>query len=417
MATAVSSLLSASFASAAAVALFTVTPFFPPPVPPPAGGPARRAAVRAVAAAQLAPAFAIAVAALAAAVTAIDSTGFGPAWAAARGSLWRALAAAFGGRLAAGGVFKLGNDVLNFVPPLLLGSVSLLFNQYFNANTVVQVRSRAALRLTPTGDTALHVAAGAGAAVAVSALLDRAARVRSRNDAGETPLHVAAASWRLDAVMMLLNRRAPFGATDHRGRSPLHAVAAGVGRVGAVRLVGRLGIPFDTPYAGITVLGAVVAAPAGVTPAVVAALSRGGAPADRREPPNGWTPLHTVVARGAPPALVLALVRCAGAPVDAAAAGTGTTPLHLAAASGRLPLVAMLHRLRATVSIAQADGATPLGLAVVGEHAPVVKLLAEAATEADVAAAEADAARRGGGRSPLTILRAIPAGGTQGVPG
>jgi len=104
---------------------------------------------------------------------------FAPAWAAARGSLWRALWTAFGARLAAAGVFKLGNDGLNFVPPLLLGAVvrflqdarsgggggtttadglglaaailasfllqSLLFNQYYNAISVVQVRARAAL--------------------------------------------------------------------------------------------------------------------------------------------------------------------------------------------------------------------------------------------------------------------------------
>jgi len=118
----------------------------------------------------------------AAGAAAVYARQFVPAWAAARGSLWRALGAAFGARLAAAGVFKLGNDGLNFVPPLLLGAVvrflqdarggggggdggtttadglalaaailasfllqSLLFNQYYNAITVVQVRARAAL--------------------------------------------------------------------------------------------------------------------------------------------------------------------------------------------------------------------------------------------------------------------------------
>ncbi|KAJ1445585.1 ankyrin repeat-containing domain protein [Pelagophyceae sp. CCMP2097] len=74
--------------------------------------------------------------------------------------------------------------------------------------------------LDSRGDTALHVAAGAGAADAVEALLDAGTDAAKRGDGGDTPLHAAIWHRRRDVVELLLRYGAPRDAANDKGRTP-----------------------------------------------------------------------------------------------------------------------------------------------------------------------------------------------------
>ena len=82
-------------------------------------------------------------------------------------------------------------------------------------------RRQQAGAVTATGVQPLHLAAQAGNADAVTALLDRGADVNAQDEThGRTPLVFAASQNRLEAMKVLLAKGADVAARDHRHRLP-----------------------------------------------------------------------------------------------------------------------------------------------------------------------------------------------------
>lgn len=79
------------------------------------------------------------------------------------------------------------------------------------------------------GWTALHVAAGNGAAKAVTALLDVGARADAKAKDGEAPLHLAAAEGHTAIVRLLAEGRAEVNAANADGETPLHVAVQHIG--------------------------------------------------------------------------------------------------------------------------------------------------------------------------------------------
>jgi ankyrin repeat protein len=78
---------------------------------------------------------------------------------------------------------------------------------------------------TVRGRTPLHVAAAAGHAPAVNALLEAGAGTEARDGAGRTPLLLAVANGHTDSAAALLSKRADPDAADEDGMTALHAAA------------------------------------------------------------------------------------------------------------------------------------------------------------------------------------------------
>ncbi|ORC92203.1 ankyrin repeat protein [Trypanosoma theileri] len=77
------------------------------------------------------------------------------------------------------------------------------------------------------GWTALHYAAGRGAADVAACLLDDGANVNARDELRRTPLHVAAAAGHLEVVRRLLAAGAMMVTTTVAGTTALEAARAG----------------------------------------------------------------------------------------------------------------------------------------------------------------------------------------------
>lgn len=72
------------------------------------------------------------------------------------------------------------------------------------------------------GWSALHVAAGSGASLAVEALLECSASVESTDNDGETPLHLAAGEGQTRVIHQLVKAGAAVNGANNDGETPLH---------------------------------------------------------------------------------------------------------------------------------------------------------------------------------------------------
>jgi ankyrin repeat protein len=75
---------------------------------------------------------------------------------------------------------------------------------------------------TPTGQTALHLAADDGQKEALRALLARRANTAAKDEGGRTPLHMAKDG---ATAALLVDAGAPLNAVDQQGETPLHSAA------------------------------------------------------------------------------------------------------------------------------------------------------------------------------------------------
>lgn len=78
---------------------------------------------------------------------------------------------------------------------------------------------------SPSGDTALHVAAATGSGPGVLLLLERGADIEAQDKHGQTPLHRAAREGHLPVVEVLLDRGAIVNTRDKEGWTPVHRAA------------------------------------------------------------------------------------------------------------------------------------------------------------------------------------------------
>lgn len=69
--------------------------------------------------------------------------------------------------------------------------------------------------------TPLHLSAAYCHTNVVALLLDKGAKIDSRNKDGATPLHIAAQEGCVDVIKMLLVRGAKLNSRDNEGRTPL----------------------------------------------------------------------------------------------------------------------------------------------------------------------------------------------------
>jgi ankyrin repeat protein len=100
-------------------------------------------------------------------------------------------------------------------------------------------------RTSGTGETALHLAAGAGAAKVAQLLLHAGAVVHAFDFDGHTSLHHAATIDDSALAQMLLDRGASVNCTSIKGETPLH-VAAAWGGIETVQLLLRRGVNINS---------------------------------------------------------------------------------------------------------------------------------------------------------------------------
>jgi len=230
------------------------------------------------------------------------------------------------------------------------------------------------------GCSPLHIAALAGQATAVQAMVDMAAALDARASAalgGATPLLLAAigGSSSTDAALSLLDAGAAVDATLAGGVHVAHVAAWS----GAVDLLQQLLLRHPECHA--------TTSERGLAPVHYAALSGQRAAVEMllRYPADDAATLpalHCAALGGDADCVALVLQR---QPEDLASWASGWQPLHFAAAVGACGALAQLLAHRADVDAPDEDGLTPLHLACAGGHADCVAALLEATASVDAA--------------------------------
>ena len=227
-----------------------------------------------------------------------------------------------------------------------------------------------------SGRTAVHAAAGIGAAATLEILLEAGGDLHVRDRDGNTPLHLAASAsppilWEDDsiaAIRMLLRYGADPDAANQRGESPLHLTARSHdGSAGVTLLLGAGADPNRTNGKGDTPLHAALGPNRGVTSVVGALLHRGADPAAVNG--AGLTPLMTFLRYGPDNGATVTLLLFAGADPDARNP-EGETPLHSAIRSGgslgKVEVVEALLAGNADPCVRDAEGYIPYAIAEEG---------------------------------------------------
>jgi ankyrin repeat protein len=193
-----------------------------------------------------------------------------------------------------------------------------------SAATTLAVPAQRNTSAMPAGTTPLHLAARAGKAALVRALLSARANVKIADANGDTALHLAARTWSSNAVSSLLLARAPIETTNRAGQTPLRAaVEAGVSSTTALLL--KAGANPTNGLAGTTLVH--LAAQRGDA-ATLAILLKHGLALEGRDG-EGRTPLQCAIAAKAWNSIKF--LREQGADFNAADRA-GNTALHLLAA-------------------------------------------------------------------------------------
>ena len=227
-----------------------------------------------------------------------------------------------------------------------------------------------------SGRTAVHAAAGIGAAATLEVLLEADGDPHVKDRDGNTPLHLAASAsppilWEDDsvaAIRMLLRYGADPDVANQRGESPLHLTARSHdGSAGVMLLLGAGADPNRTNGKGDTPLHAALGPNRGVTSVVGALLHRGADPAAVNG--AGLTPLMTFLRYGPDNGATVTLLLFAGADPDARNP-EGETPLHSAIRSGgslgKVEVVEALLAGNADPCVPDAEGYIPYAIAEEG---------------------------------------------------
>jgi ankyrin repeat protein len=252
---------------------------------------------------------------------------------------------------------------------------------------------------TSAGVTALHLAAMSGSAAAVAALLDRGAAVNAREPAwSQTPLMLAAARGRTAAVKLLLERGADHAATartfdvlaaaaqDRQARAKRNQVLAALRE--AEGATARAEWQPSARQVQEAVRASLAVEQQGATPAALAnaaaataadearLAAQGGPGLDDDDP--GYTAL--LGPQGGHTALLLAVregyaevVRAlldGGAGVNQVSAGDHTSPLLMAAINGQYDVAMLLIARGADPNLVSDAGAGPLYAILNKEWAP-----------------------------------------------
>ena len=227
-----------------------------------------------------------------------------------------------------------------------------------------------------SGRTAVHAAAGVGAAATLEVLLEAGGDLHVQDRDGNTPLQLAADAsspilWEDDsvaAIRMLLRYGADPDVANQRGESPLHLAARSHdGSAGVMLLLGAGADPTRTNTKGNTPLHAALGPNRGVTSVVGALLHRGADPAVING--AGLTPLMTFLRYGPDNGATVTLLLFAGADPDARNP-EGETPLHSAIRSGgslgKVEVVEALLAGNADPCVPDAEGFIPYQFAEEG---------------------------------------------------
>ena len=253
------------------------------------------------------------------------------------------------------------------------------------------------------GLTPLMAAAAGGKAIALRALLEAfpQADPLAHTDTGATALHLAAERGFNDVLQVLVRQGKAFvDAVDDAGATPLH-VAASAGQARTLyHLVSRLGAGLNsTDSQRCTALhrawsGKHVEAVQVLLQLGAKALPRGGGGGSAPSR-GGATLLHMAAAEPSFWSIVPTLVTACGlrpSAVDAA----GRTPLHIAAEVGNFDTLTYLLGVGANPSARDPQGATPVHLAAAqGRYACVAYLVSAHSGAASINARDAR------GRTPL----------------
>ena len=265
-------------------------------------------------------------------------------------------------------------------------------------------------------ESPLVVAARAGDAERVAALLEQGADARAASPDGTTALHWAARAGHAGAVEMLLAAGADPAAANRYGVTPL-ALAAENGDAASVAALLRAGVdPNAAAREGETAL--MLAARTGRVEAIDLLLDA-GAEVDATEKWRGQSPLMWAAAENHADAVRRLLAE--GADVEARSAG-GLTPLLFAVREGRIDAVETLLTGGADVDAgidnttastgaytpAASGHTSPLALAIVNAHFELAALLLEQGADPNIPDARGSVLhalawvrRPGSGRPPL----------------
>jgi ankyrin repeat protein len=200
--------------------------------------------------------------------------------------------------------------------------------------------------------TPLHLAASRGHLETCRTLLERNAKVNTRNNNGSTPLLEALNTRRknFDVVQLLLDHNADVQVHDNKGNTPLH-LAAESGRLEIARV-----------------------------------LLKSNAEVNSRND-DGYTPLFLALKKGYADVALLLLDHDADVLVHD---NSGNTPLQYAARSGFLEVARTLLERNADVNSPNYHRSTPLLLASELGHTDIVQLLLDHNADVDVRDADGD---------------------------
>lgn len=225
--------------------------------------------------------------------------------------------------------------------------------------------------------TALHVAAHAGDAATVRALITGGCDVSLSDSRGRSALCLAAAADCEEGVRALLSAGAPVHETDEEGRAPVHLAAA---RGAAAALGALLEHDGSLAHAACAALLPIHLASAGGHARAVEVLASARADVSALAA-SEHSPLHLAAAAGAGAAVGALLA--AGADASLRGERSGKTPLHCACERGRLREAEALLGAGAQPRDQDATGATALHWASRAGAASLARLLLDAGAEAD----------------------------------
>lgn len=237
---------------------------------------------------------------------------------------------------------------------------------------------------TPSGHTALYIAAKEGALGATQRLLDAGANIATRTNCHRTPLHIAARQSHLEIVQSLLDEGAAVNVRDENGETPLHLACFNRGNksLSVVKyLLGRGASVLEAadPDKAEGRLPPHQAAIAGFKEAVELFLDEGF---DKNNDAGGLQMIHYAARSGHVDVLKLLLDR--GTRPGSSTRIKGCRPIHFAAYEGHVEIISVLCEFGADVNVESWKGGFyPIHYAAASGHTEVISLLQKKGAKID----------------------------------